>query len=879
MAAKKEATRNVRFINTLILFVALLAVLVMVNILSTYLFGRVDLTQNKVNSLSLQSIEVLQGLTGEEGVTPIEVRLYVSRELPDKIKSDWGQELLIRGVDVKLKDKLDEYRSHAEEMFQIVEVTGDVEKKAEEAGVQPFVSDEATVTEGKLEMTRYVLGCTFHYEGEVEVYPKALDPNFFEFEITKRLLRLKDRVEHGRKIQHLTAASDAIWEALEDCTGELTAFEVKEDEKQEVSGIEGLLKPIENMEEEAQALHKNKDRIVGACSSVRTVLESKGLKWKGEHKRFDAFLRGLGTKEQTGGVEAFVEVFDNLEKHLVAEEPNIQKILEIKRLLVALKNDSEAFRDMLKKAPGQRRIGFICGHDEFCPFPSEKPVIDPKIAQMMGQQNPIHQRFLEVALQLQGQVNQILQSIGNGLFTDKDFDVTRVDASKPISEDIAAVVLFATRGKLSDRERYEIDQFMLRGGTLLVFVDNFNVSLASFSEQQIKEMGPFNPNPRISNDYFAIEANGSNIDELLAPYGVVVNKDLIIDAVNNNKVTLPHSVRKGKLVIRGTKDFDYPMVVYAKDFDRSNVVVRSLPGLTLPYVSSLEYEEKAGHDVEVSHLVKSSDTAISLMDPTSVPVLGEGEEAEMLKTLPPDLMTQAKELTPNGPHTLMMMVTGKFQSAFKDKEEPPKPPEEPEVDEEGNPRPEKKEFEYERLNEGEGRMLVVGSSLGIAPLTQEGVFKDVNIQDITQGGIMVPQVRLENWKIKLNQLRRAFAETIPVMFNILDWAVQRSALADIRAKNYSFRPIENVEEEKQKLITYAAVGGLPFLFILFGIVYWQLRVVRRRKLTRGMQSRAAAATARAGAVAQGAQASSPPTVPGEMVAEAPRTTEETTEEE
>jgi len=366
---------------------------------------------------------------------------------------------------------------------------------------------------------------------------------------------------------------------------------------------------------------------------------------------------------------------------------------------------------------------------------------------------------------------------------------------------------------------------------LLVFADNYDVSLASFSEEQIKKMGPFNPNPQISNDFFAIEDVTSNIDKLLKSYGIILNDDLVLDVASNNKVTLPHSVRRGKLVIRGTKDFNSPLLVYAKEFDRDNVIVRNLPGLTLPYVSSLDYQEVAGQEVEVSHLVKSGEQSVAVTAPTTV-ALSQDEEGNdvFLKVLPPELMEQASKLTPNGPHTLAMLVSGQLVSAFKGEEAPvreEKPPEEGEEEEK------KEEKEPEKLDAGTGRILVVGSSLGIAPLTLEGVFKDVGVQQITQGEIMVPQVRLENWKIKLNQLRRAFAETIPTMFNMLDWAVQRAALAEIRAKNYSFRPIETISEEDERLVSYGAVGGLPMLFILFGLGYWQLRLVRMRSLGSG----------------------------------------------
>ena len=837
MASKQKSTgfaKSARFANTLILLVALVAVIILVNVLSLYVFGRADLTENNINSLSPQSIVSLQALTETEGAAPLEVRVYISGTLPDVIKGEWGQEQIIRGVAQKFRDKLEEYQSHVEGRMEIVEVTADTEKLAEEAGLSPFVAEEGTVKEGKFEMTRYVLGCTFHWEGEVETYERATDPAFFEFEITKRLLRLKDRVENGRKIQHLTKAAEELTEAVKACDAEVHAFEMKEEEKQEVTGIEGLLKPIENMEEEAEALAKNREVIAEKCAAVKEIHDTKAAQFEGHNRRFDSMLRGDGPDERVGGVLAYIKTLEQFDQVLAAEKRNVQQVMRLKGLLNAVKEDIVSYNDMLRRSPGERKIGFLCGHDEFCPFPNEKMPIDPQMAQMMGQQNPIHQRFLQVAMGIQDQVNQVLMGIGNGLFRQRDFEVEKVDATKTIREEIAALIIFGAKEKISERERYEIDQYLMRGGTVLVLAQNFDVSLASFSEEAVKKMGPFNPNPRISNDYYNISKTSSNVDDVLAPYGVQLNADLVIDASDNNKVTLPHSVRRGQMVIRGTKDFNYPMLVYAKEFDRTNAVVRNLPGLTLPFVSTMEFTALEGQEVEVSHLVTSGPQAVALTDPTTLAVRKttneEGAEVdEMLKLLPPELMEQAKALAPNGPHTLGLMVTGTFVSAFKGKEEPAKPPVEP--PKEGEPEP-KEEKAPPRLDSGSGRLLVLGSSLGLPSLTLEGVFKDVSVQSITQGEVMIPQVRFENWKVKVNQFRRAFGETIPALFNVLDWAVQRSALAEIRGKSNMFRALSQIDENKQKLVSYGAVAGLPFLFLLFGVGYWQLRLVRRRKLSR-----------------------------------------------
>jgi hypothetical protein len=323
--------------------------------------------------------------------------------------------------------------------------------------------------------------------------------------------------------------------------------------------------------------------------------------------------------------------------------------------------------------------------------------------------------------------------------------------------------------------------------------------------------------------------------EFLAPYGITVNHDLVLDGVNNSKVTLPHSVRKGRLIIRGTKDFDYPMLAYAKEFDRTNAMVRNLPGLTLPFASSLEVEEKAEEGREVSRLITSSAQAVSVLDPLSFLKDRSEGAANRLKLLPPELtetlagLPAGQEGTKAGPLTLAVLVSGKLASAFAGKAVPAAPPKGADPE---DPMPPKEDREPPKLEAGEGRILVVGSALGLPPLTLEGVFKDVGLDKIQQGEFLIPQVRFENWKIRVGQLRKPFGETIPALFNMLDLAVQRAGLAEIRAKNNAFRPIEKGEEGAQRLWTFGLVGGLPALFLLLGIGYWQVRVASRRSLAR-----------------------------------------------
>jgi len=87
--------------------------------------------------------------------------------------------------------------------------------------------------------------------------------------------------------------------------------------------------------------------------------------------------------------------------------------------------------------------------------------------------------------------------------------------------------------------------------------------------------------------------------------------------------------------------------------------------------------------------------------------------------------------------------------------------------------------------------------------------------------------RYENWRWLIQQLGETLEDSVLVLQNTLDWAVQNEALLAIRSKGYLQRPLDQVSEGQQRALRYAGILAAPVLFILFGIVRWQVR--RRRR--------------------------------------------------
>ncbi|NOZ00693.1 MAG: hypothetical protein GXP54_02230, partial [Deltaproteobacteria bacterium] len=128
--------------NALITTVSVLGILVLLNVLGLWVFGKADLTDNKRYTLSDVSRQAVKDLDG------LDVQVFISKDLPPSMAQGWGRQRDIRGVDREFLDKLDEYQSYSGGNMTITRVTDDIEDQADKAGLQLFTSKEAEVQGG-----------------------------------------------------------------------------------------------------------------------------------------------------------------------------------------------------------------------------------------------------------------------------------------------------------------------------------------------------------------------------------------------------------------------------------------------------------------------------------------------------------------------------------------------------------------------------------------------------------------------------------------------------------------------------------------------------------------------------------------------------------
>ncbi len=801
--------------DALVMLLATVGVAVVLNAILSPMSARLDLTQQKIHTLSDASVAAAEAL---EGVT---ITAYISKKLPDSLPTP-GEKVPLKGIDRAFRDKLEEYvrASHGKVHLVYAEDNspgvGTIEDQADASKVELFSSSEAQVSGGQLKFQRYALGATFHYHTVHEVMAKALQPSFYEFEITKILLRLKEKEENSQLIKEPLAKAKALLDGVKACNDALQKIGKIEDKPQEDAGLslKGNGDPAQKRVDAIKAARPELDK---ACLAVRSLQGEASKILKGKNQFGDNLMASS---------EQFIRVYDELNKTFDGKAesdkqqiPPAMAVAQLLPLMDQLSKEVDRSHTTLSDSPGRKQIGFLCGNAEFCPFGENEPFVAQEVAMMMAQNNPMMKQIVQAATQIAQAVDETNGKIGDNLFTKRGYSIRRVNDGDSVPDDVAAMIVYAPRKPITDYGRYQLDQVLMSGRPVVVLAQEWSVSLMNLAAGE--DVGN-----EMRTDYTALEATSSNLPDVLKPYGVVLNRDLILDSKHVETVKVMSLVSRGGLQFQTQQDFPYALIPVAVDFDRSHPLTRSLQNLALPYTTSVDVTPEMRKDkrFEVVDVIRSSKTSLKKSAPMPV--------------LPPALKEVVLNAQPNGPHTLALYVRGPFKSAFAGKEIPKKPEKEVKQEKGEPPRPKpntEADYELEKRkfkSEGTGKLLVIASNLGIEGLSRADVLAGFDIGKLGQFSadtikqFQQWQVNYQNWQVRIGQVSHLLPTNLQFLANVLDWSTSHEALVAIRSKGDVRRPLEQIEPEQAKKLRVSVMLGAPLLLIAFGIGRWRMRRAR-----------------------------------------------------
>jgi ABC-type uncharacterized transport system involved in gliding motility auxiliary subunit len=258
----------------------------------------------------------------------------------------------------------------------------------------------------------------------------------------------------------------------------------------------------------------------------------------------------------------------------------------------------------------------------------------------------------------------------------KDYDVVPVTLSsgdKPIPDDADALVIAGPKQAFSERAKYVIDQFLMKGKSVAFFVDGMVLETP-----RNMQMPGMDGGPRIGRK------NDVQLDDLLEHYGFKLHDDIVMEP----RLNVP-----GPVAVQGQMFLaNYPAFIATTKVDEASPLVEHLKGIIFPFASSVEPVKGKQPGATYTQVAQTSPDAwrqsgFFLFDPQA----------------------QLKPSEDHGPFTVVWTAKGKLTSFFagkpypNDKGEKVNPPDANSSTAPGVERP---------LNESVGvpRIVVVGDS-------------------------------------------------------------------------------------------------------------------------------------------------------------------------
>lgn len=210
----------------------------------------------------------------------------------------------------------------------------------------------------------------------------------------------------------------------------------------------------------------------------------------------------------------------------------------------------------------------------------------------------------------------------------ENYELKRIDLTQPVT-DCDVLIIAKPVLAFTEKEKYELDQYILHGGRLLALIDRMDARMDSAS----------------SDNYFAFPYD-LKLDDQWFKYGVRINPDLIQDRMSSKYPVVVSNAGKPQYM-----QMDWPFFPLANQW-ADHVITRNLDAALLKFVSSMDTVKAEG--VKKTPLLFSSVYSRKVSAPVKVGV------NDLRKNVNPESFNQ-------GPIAAGYLLEGNFTSVFKNR--------------------------------------------------------------------------------------------------------------------------------------------------------------------------------------------------------------------
>ncbi|MCP4218223.1 MAG: hypothetical protein GY765_26545 [bacterium] len=723
-------------------FILYLMVIVLINIVGISLFFRVDLTSNGLYSLSDASIKAVSTL--EE---PLTINVFFSKNLPSPYNN----------VELYLHDLLEEYEVHANRnlSFRFYNVTaeeGDVTEEAEgnrkiahSYGVYPVNVQKIEQDESKVQ--RAYMGMALIHGDVIEKIPALTSTEGLEYKITSAIRKMNNKISALVSLPEKIKVNLVLSSSISQIAPLL-----------KLKGLQNLKSTVQEVVEKLQG--KNYDQLQYAHINP-TMGEGKPEVMKG----FDRFkLQWPQVNNPNGGVipagNGMVALGlsyggKTIEKNLLSRKMALSDrgleeqyaISDAKEIETFINDNIDNLIDI------NEDLGYLSTHG------TQPLSVDvPPQMRMMQQQMP-----------------ESLEKF-NALVS-KEYSVKKVSlGEEDIPDSIDTLIIAGAKQNFTDWELFQIDQFLMKGKSLAIFMDAFNEIQQKNQYQQRGFQQPV---------YLPLN---TGLEKLLSHYGMGVKKSYLLDENcyvqrdrSGNEMPIYFApIIKNEKINHGLKFMENI---------KQMVAIK-----TSPVEADMEKIKK--NDLKLEELFASSDKSWEMSGKIN---------------LMPFMIHPPKEEKEKASKPLAYLLEGKFNSYFADKllpQRPEKKVDEPKTDAEGKEekKEEKKPVFRETRVSGEKDMINKGTPGKIFLIGTSEVLKNNVLDDEARGPNSV------------------------FVLNLMDYLNNREGTAVMRGKTQRFNPLDDSKPATRTVVKLINIAGLPNFFIIFGIFVWMRRRARKKRI-------------------------------------------------
>ncbi len=468
MASKKNSAKYLKFIIYLV-------VIVLVNVAGITLFFRMDLTKNKIYSISAASKKVVATLS-----EPLTINVFFTKDLPSPYNN----------TERYLHDLLAEYAIHADKFFnyrffdvnpeegEITDETKENQQLASNYGIHPIQIQ--AIEKDEVKFQKAYMGLVLIHGDLIEKIPTITATEGLEYKLTTAIQKMNNKISAllslPGKINIKLFLSSSL-ESVGPYMGISNLSRIPDEMKTIVEKLNqknygklefAFLNPTQD-----QALQATLQKLNIMTLSWPALSEGKVPPGKG----------AIGLVMEYGDKSLTVPLLQVIRLPIIGTQYQLSDMAEMEE---TINGNIERLIDI------NEDIGYLADHGTLN-LTGASPA------------NQIQQRGQDSTTNFRTMVSQT--------YTFKNINLK----DQTIPENLNSLVIARPTEKFSDYELYQIDQFLMQGKSLALVLDRFN---------EVMPGGQQGMNPGQAPVFIPLD---TGLEKLLAHYGIRMQQSFVLD--------------------------------------------------------------------------------------------------------------------------------------------------------------------------------------------------------------------------------------------------------------------------------------------------------------------------------------------------------------